>query len=250
MFFCSKRDSRRVVVAFRPLCRKISKGDITMTEPMWRRLCTSLDRITATTAKLLYSDLCCIQLTKSGQTLRRLDVLEPLMDRRNPNFVHFFQKVLIENGRIVELIADIIDIPNPSVRNAKNSARRLALEETAISHKLDSEWNAKWSCVSCALRKENLASYETVRGSLSAAIAERPLKEWEQVIMQSTVQLSTLPATFWYAVQVAGCSLEEKGALCHKLALCRSTTTGPSIHRILHQLKCDLFVSCFSKERL
>ena len=92
-------------------------------------------------------------------------------------------------------------------------------------------------------RVENARAYESVHTRLSGFNENRPLREWELVILTDAHSLSRRPETFWYAVQVSRCTDEEKRAICHKLSQCAVTTAAVAVRRIRVQLHGDLFIS-------
>lgn len=251
LFYSAKkmRESRAVVGVFRAICRSIKAGE-RVSDVDRQQLDAVVSKISSDTASLLYVDLCRIQLAYEQKSPPVLSLLKNLLDWNDRQLVERFQKTIIDNGQVVELVADAVELPDVKHRMERRSTERLTLEATARTHREESEWNARWSSFMFDSRAENAEAYKKVHAKLLGMTEDRPLREWELVILTDEESLKKRPDTFWYAVQVARCSDEEKQAVCHKLSLCSLTSAAAAVRRIRVQLHGDLFISRFRNDTL
>lgn len=175
-------------------------------------------------ARALYADLCKIQIAVYEETTPTLSILEALLDWSNRSYLCRFTNFVMANGKLIELVADCIDIPSPEERRKRWSELDAEWDHAFWVHKRDSDWIERMSAFRVASRETNLAAYESVK--LRSA-DHGDSQDWRRVIVWSPERLARLPRAFWRGMRVGNCTPEEKSALIHKLTLCQSYSSVP-----------------------
>ncbi len=228
--------------AFSKICKAISDG-VDVTDAMHAELHKILAIIPSQIATTLYSDLCRVQIAcDDDSTTPDLSVLQDLLDWSNPRHVKRFQTVLIDNGSLVNKVADCVDW-NQKERSARWIEEKKRASHAATAQRRKSQEQSDWSAFVVASRDENQKGYEHVRTELSN---NRPpvLREWHVLILETPERLRRKDVAFWYGIRTASCTTIQKRAICHKLLQIKgfnATITNDKLNKIQQDLLCDIF---------
>ena len=226
--------------AFTPVCRAVKLNE-SIPDSARRHLEAVLSRISSDVASALYIDLCRIQIAHDTKETPRLELIGHLLNWKDESLLARFHRIVIDRGAIVNLVADSIELLSTRQRRERRLSQEGHLKEQAKTHLEESRWAAEWSRYMYNSRQANAAAYARVHERLAKNDAGAPLKEWEVVVSADPSALARRELTFWYAVQVSNCGIEEKAAVCHKLSLC--DPGNEIIRRLRVQLHGDLFVA-------
>ena len=148
-----------------------------------------------------------------------------------------------DNGRIVDMLADCIDL-KPSERVRKWNQIAASRKKEADLHRRNSDMQTRFSAFGVRTRREYEVIYEKVRKSLQDRTSNASdLQDWEKVVFFTPERISRFDKQFWIGLQFSKCKPEEMKALCHKLKLCQPLSTCPHlIARHIEDLMRTLFV--------
>jgi hypothetical protein len=153
-------------------------------------------------AQLLYQDLCHVQLAVCDkERIPRVCVLGDVTTWSDSERVRRFWDVTMSNGRLAELVADCIDLPNAEAREARWRATSMAYEATAAAQRRHTLYQKELSAFRLAAREENRAAYDEVAAEV-ADDGDSP-ETWRVVIRQTPEGLARKPRQFWHALQLA-----------------------------------------------
>lgn len=194
-------------------------------------------------AQLLYQDLCHVQLAVCDkERIPRVCVLGDVTTWSDSERVRRFWDVTMSNGRLAELVADCIDLPNAEAREARWRATSMAYEATAAAQRRHTLYQKELSAFRLAAREENRAAYDEVAAEV-ADDGDSP-ETWRVVIRQTPEGLARKPRQFWHALQLARCTERQKRAVQHKLELCQMYSAYPEeIAKHRATLTADLFAN-------
>lgn len=196
----------------------------------------------------IYEDLCQVQIAVENNATPVITTLTNVIDWTNPAEVRRFRDGLIDDGRLVDRVADSIELPVKG-RLRKWSTQRIEESEVAQAHRENADWFAEWSRFCFRSRTDNHQAYDAVRSRMAQHPPTKH-REWHDVILMTPPDLSRKQATFWYAVQTARCSLQEKRAVCHKLTQCEHMQNRPELLlRIKSQLLCDIYIESLASPK-
>ena len=152
----------------------------------------------------LYVDLCNVQIAVSNNTLSdsiKFSDFDKMLR---------FHKLIIENGKMIEILSDIIDDKtNTWTKKEKEFEIQRKL------HKQNSEYFALYSDFLFKLRKRSENSYSMQRKRFKG----NETCEWKQLIYLDVDSLEKKDHLFWYAVQTNRLENEEKMAIYYKLGI-------------------------------
>ena len=191
------------------------------------RLVAHLTWLPSCEAEVLYVDLCKIHLASTEEIAPTLNVLDWVVDATDVQALRRFCSLVIEHGRVVDLVADCIELRPGVERQRRWDAAAAERSRRAAQHRRNSDALAQFSAFSVRARAEHRAAYEAVRRSL-ATHADRDTVVWKQVVGWTPERLARCDRSFWYALQTAKCATAEKQAVCHKLGVCQPLSRCPA----------------------
>tara|TARA_B110001450_G_C17612793_1_gene477976 strand:- start:309 stop:1079 length:771 start_codon:yes stop_codon:yes gene_type:complete len=202
-----------------------------------------LGKISESDAQILYTDLCKVQIATDGDTLPHLHFLCDVIDVKNNESVKHFCMLIIDNGRIVDMLADCIDL-KPAERVRKWNQNAASRKHEADLHRRNSDMQTRLSAFGVRTRREYEVIYEQVRKALQDRTTNASdLRDWEKIIFLTPERISRFDKQFWIGLQFSKCKPEEMKALSHKLKLCQPLSTCPHlIARHIDDLIRTLFV--------
>ena len=206
-----------------------------------KELTQVLSTIPSALAKALYVDLCRIQVAIDDESAPTLSILDTIVNAHDPNDVLRLHMMLIDNGQLVERVADSVELPAP-VRMRKWKSEQMDMRLRAKVHSENSKWHALWSAFLYTSRKENEDAYNQVLAKLRASIPEKK-KEWHDLMLGTPESLQYRPNTFWAAIQVNRCSILEKRAICHKLTLCKNYKDGKMLQKLNERIMYEIYTT-------
>lgn len=218
-------------------------GKGSLSEEWFQDFFKMLEKISESDAQILYTDLCKIQIATDGESTPHLHFLGDIVDVKNNESVKSFCMLVIDNGRIVDVLADCIDLtPTERVRKWKQDAA--SRKHAADLHRINSDMQTRFSAFGVRTRREYEVIYEKMRKSLQERAATASgLQDWEKVIFLTPERISRFDKRFWIGLQFSRCKPEEMKALCHKLKVCQPLSTCPHlIARHIDDLMHTLFV--------
>lgn len=223
---------------FAGICGAIEKGQ-KIDDAAFDMLERACGGMSSEEARIVYEDLCKIQLAHEGRTKHVvLGTLSQYINLKDVDSVDLFHATLVANGRLCERVADCIELPIEQ-RLHKWKTQRLDLDAMAQQHRIDSEYVRAWSTYLYESRHLNKAAYERVRARLEGApTAARP--EWQSVVLDEDAELAARDKTFWYAVQTGHIQLEEKRAVMHRFNELKHCA-GDVLHRRTTELYMEIF---------
>jgi hypothetical protein len=172
-----------------------------------------------------------------------LVVLDAVSNRwHDAAFVSQFHASFIDDGRLVERVADATELSRTQRRKKWNDAS-LVHYRNARLHREQSDLNTRWSDFLFRCRTENVRCYESVATQLREQFAptQHPPKEWMELILMHENRAHTKPDSFWQSIQTSRLTMEQKRAVLHKLLLCRPRISYP-IHSRCMELSEHIFV--------
>ena len=205
------------------------------------RLDEEIGKMDSDIAKLLYIDLCRVQIAAHNNTsVHNLTLLDGLLDWSSAETVRKFHSAFIDNGQLVDKIADSIEMTRQE-RFRKWTSQKELEESSACNQRELSRRQKEWSTFMYNSRDMNRKAYEEVRAILMQDPPKRH-REWHSVILESAEQLERKNMPFWWGLQTGALSTVEKRAVCHKLALCMGSS-GMIIQERFVNLMADLFAA-------
>lgn len=211
---------------------------------LWKTVCVLFNKILL---KNIYADICLIQTaTEQGHT-PQVRILTNILDWKNKKQVQQFHAGVVDNGRLMDKLADSIDL-TPSERVEKWNEERMEVARSTEEHRENTMWYAEWSRFSFQARSENEAAYKSLHEILSHNPPPKP-REWQIVIIEHEKDLIRRNKLFWFAVQTSRCTPFEKRAVCHKLTLCQGSTHPETVQQLQVTLMGDIFVSTLTPDR-
>lgn len=193
----------------------------------------------ASDARVLYIDLCKIQIAAYEETVPTLTALPTLMDWSDPQKLQRFVRLAMASGQLTELVADCIELPTQQLRRKHWSEADARWGAVAVVHRRNSDRMQHLSAFRMASREQNSSAYERVRCKCDDSDGD----EWKKVIMWAPERLARHPRAFWRGLRVAACTPDEKSALIHKLTVCQPYSTCPDeLCKISEMLSTEQFV--------
>ena len=213
--------------------------------------CSDIKRVLAVTtsalAKELYTDMCQIQIAVYEKLVPRLTLLNGIVCATDSSDVLRFHRTLVDNGQLVEHIADSIELSVP-VRMRKWKTEQMNMRLNSHLQLENAKWHATWSNFVYESRKKNEDAYQQVLADLQKSPS--PIqKEWQHFVLEPLDDLKKRPNTFWAAIQINRCSVFEKRAICHKVSLCRQHKDGILLQRLNDQAMYDIFCDTYGETR-
>lgn len=196
-----------------------------------------LERMDQVEALGLYTELCKVQIAAGGDTIPHLHVLGEVVDLKSPECVRHFCMLIIDNGRIVDMLADCIELrPAERVRLWKRNAS--CRKREAEMHRRTAELHGRLSAFGMRTRREHEDAYTRLRLSILEETKELPpkaIQDWKKVIAYTPERVGRFDRRFWVDLQLSKLGAEEMKALCHKLKVCRPFSACPQLierHRL------------------
>tara|TARA_B110000046_G_scaffold167141_2_gene184575 strand:- start:1213 stop:2196 length:984 start_codon:yes stop_codon:yes gene_type:complete len=226
---------------------KAQKGECKLRADWHMDVYKALKKISKADAQILYADLCKLQLCRDGELEPKLHFLDSIVDTQNPEELRHFCAIVIDNGKVVDMVADCVDL-TPAERSRKWKQRVRSWSETREVHRAHSELLAKFSAFGVRARTEHEDAYNAVRTALHqppCAMAS----PWQQVLLFTPERITRFDKQFWIGFQTSKCTVEETKALCHKLKVCQQLSACPQLidqHRT--RLMHSLFIGEYSAE--
>lgn len=219
-------------------------GRGTLDETWWREsLIPYLSNIEIEVASVLYQDLCRIQLAVYHETPpTQLSLLNDITDWSDFKNVSYFFKICISNGRLVDFVADCIELPNEQERTSRWDAIEANLAESANIQRRHSAHQIRMSEFRVKSRETNRLAYDRVLNELVMEGENIPV--WKVVIKSTPERLGIQTKMFWRGLQISRCTLLEKRALMHKLNLCQMYSCCPEeILKHIQNVSYELFLA-------
>lgn len=213
---------QRLRTTFRDIGRAIEQGSPTVPRAS---LDKSLYTLPAPIAKLLYTDLCRIQMARDDESVDvALLVLQDVLDWSARDQLLMFHKVIVDDGSLVGKVADCVEFDEKQRREKWNRASRTATQ-TASAQKSRAQQQLLWSAFLVSSRYDNETAYTFVRRRLAD---DPPVNryEWHTLLIESPEKLKRQEASFWYSIRHSHCSCVEKRAICHKITLMKELATA------------------------
>lgn len=191
-------------------------------------------------ATILYSELCRVQLARDGAL--KLESSPPFavlsaIDFAREDVVARFHSAFIDDGWLIDRVADAIDLSPPQRRHKWKTQRANAARAARVHQQL-SLGHRQWSGFMLESREANRRAYETVRAALRCS---PNAAEWQTLIVETLERLRRKEPTFWKALQVAKCTTLEKRAVCHKLEQCREVAPGGLVTELIRSISEDIY---------
>lgn len=236
---------RRVKSAHDPWRAVVQAIDdcVPLDEAWWREsLIPYLSRMQVEVARVLYQDLCRIQIAIYEQTTpAHLSVLDDAIDWSDMERMECFFRTCISNGRLVEFVADCIELPSEEERMTRWCAAEAHIAESTKLQRRHTAHQLRLSEFRVNSRETNRLAYERVVSDISAESEEQNPSVWKVVIRLTPERLGNRTKMFWRGLQVSACTLVEKRALMHKLHLCQAYSCCPEeivghIQNLSHEL--------------
>ena len=161
-------------------------------------------------AILLYTDMCAIQIVHDTQIEQEFPILRDMLDCNDKKAIDRFHAVFIDNGQLVDRIADCIDM-NRKMRQSKWMTSASKAERDVENQRKDSSFTSIWSQYQIESRVINRDAYQEVRKMLHHR--QTCKSEWQSLIMDDPASLRSRPDSFWYAIQTGQLTHHEKRAV-------------------------------------
>lgn len=227
--------------AFREASKNLESNGVT---PFTTR--SNLERVLLTTpsvcATTLYAELCRVQLARDNmislQTAAPFVILDGV-DFGDEESVRRFHSAFIDDGWLIDRVADVIDLSVDKRRRKWATQHSNAALEARLHHRVSLD-HKQWSMFLLQSRQSNRISYENVRSMLQSKSPPR-LHEWQTLILETPECLKRKNLTFWRALQLTNCTTEEKQAVCHKLEQCREIAPSGVVPKLSRALSEDIY---------
>ena len=199
--------------------------------------CSTMDVEDAYT---LYEDLLKFKIALDAHDLSnvRFKVIGDLIDTSDVDVSGQFCRIIIDNGRFIDLLADCIDLSYLQ-RLHKWQTEEAGNQQMMERHRVDSKYIAAWSKYLYDSRNLNADAFERVCAQLQNGIVGKR-REWHDLILLSSKELEQKDLSFWYAIQTRRLNIEEKRAVLFRIKQMKHCA-GKILHTREFELSIELF---------
>lgn len=194
-------------------------------------------------ATTLYSELCRVQMARDGSIDLRLSapfVILSEIDFTSEDAVKRFHSAFIDDGWLIDRVADAIELPSDERKRKWNTQRSNAALAARLHHQMSLD-HQHWSVFLLESRDMNRIAYDSVRAALQKKGLSKPT-EWQSLILETPGRLKRRELAFWRALQVSNCTISEKRAVCHKLEQCREVAPSSVVPHLTRSISQDIYL--------
>ncbi len=191
-------------------------------------------------AYTLYEDLLKLKIALDAHDLSNVcfKIIGDLIDTSDEDLSGQFCRIIIDNGRFIDRLADCIDLSYLQ-RLHKWQTEEDGNKQMMERHRVDSNYIAAWSKYLYDSRNLNADAFEKVRAELQNGIVGKR-REWHDLILLSSAELEQKDLSFWYAIQTRRLKIEEKRAVVFRIKQMKHCA-GKTLHTREFELSIELF---------